>query len=487
MTIANTSTHPVALNWINGIWVDSAKHTHSINPATYEIIGTYADAGLGEAQAGIDAACKAFNDSGWREDRALRARVLDEMAQAFERHTEELINVLSTENGKVRGEATFEVTMVPSKLRYYAALTRTEHGRSGSPTPRSISFVLQEPMGVAGIIAPWNSPVVLLIRSLAPALAAGCTTVVKLPGQTAQTNALVSRILSQIPSLPAGVINIFSESGAEGSKLLVESPDVPVISFTGSSATGRAISAVGARHIKRFGLELGGKTPHLLFADADLSVALPKIEKALTIFSGQFCMTGSRLLVHKDIADHVRQALAQRLEAVRVGPASEANSDMGPLIDKHNVERVDALVEQAIKQGAKVLVRGGPVREGKLAAGAFYRPTLLEVTDSTLPIVQNETFGPVLTLQVFNTEEEAIALANDSDFGLAASIWSRDIDRPFRVARKLKVGTAWVNDWAVIYDEFEEGGYKQSGLGRLNGMAAIDDFIEYKHITMTHG
>jgi betaine-aldehyde dehydrogenase len=429
-----------------------------------------------------------FNGSGWREDRALRAKVLDEMAAAFERHTPGLIDLLSLENGKVRGEAAFEVAMVPSKLRYYAALVRTENGRSGTPTPHSMSVVLHEPMGVAGIITPWNSPVVLMIRSLAPALAAGCTAVVKLPGQTAQTNALVSKILSEVASMPAGVVNIFSESvGQGGSRLMIESPDVPLISFTGSSATGRAISATGAQHLKRFGLELGGKTPHLLFADADLDVALPKIEKSLTIFAGQFCMTGSRLLVQRDIAGQVRTRLAAQLEAVRVGPGTDPASDMGPLIDKENVARVHGLVEAAIAQGAKVLVRGGPVREGPLAAGAFYRPTLLEVTDASMAIVQDETFGPVLTLQVFDTEEEAIALANDSQYGLAAAVWTRDIDRPFRVGRKIAAGTIWINDWAVVYDDFEEGGFKQSGLGRLNGMAAIDDFIEYKHITWTHG
>ncbi|RYE65389.1 MAG: aldehyde dehydrogenase family protein, partial [Oxalobacteraceae bacterium] len=272
-----------------------------------------------------------------------------------------------------------------------------------------------------------------------------------------------------------------------GSRLMIESPDVPLISFTGSSATGRAISATGAQHLKRFGLELGGKTPHLLFADADLDVALPKIEKSLTIFAGQFCMTGSRLLVQRDIADQVRTRLAAQLEAVRVGPGTDPASDMGPLIDKENVARVHGLVEAAIAQGAKVLVRGGPVREGPLAAGAFYRPTLLEVTDASMAIVQDETFGPVLTLQVFDTEEEAIALANDSQYGLAAAVWTRDIDRPFRVGRKIAAGTIWINDWAVVYDDFEEGGFKQSGLGRLNGMAAIDDFIECKHITWTHG
>ncbi len=348
-------------------------------------------------------------------------------------------------------------------------------------------MVIREPMGVSGIIVPWNSPVVLMIRSLAPALAAGTTTVIKMPGQTAQTNAIISQIFSELTSLPQGVINLFSESTGGGSRLLVESPDVPVISFTGSTATGKAISATGAQHLKRFGLELGGKTPMIVFKDADLDLVLPKLEKALTIFAGQFCMTGSRLLVQRELADELKRKLAQRLEAVKVGPAADPSSDMGPLIDKNNVARVDAVVEKAIAEGAKVIVRGGPITEGELAKGAFYRPTLLEVNDNSLDIIQEETFGPVLTLQVFDTEAEAIMLANDNQYGLAASIWSRDVDLPLRVATEMEAGTVWINDWAVVYDEFEEGGFKNSGLGRMNGMAAMDDFIEYKHITISTG
>lgn len=473
------------LNWIDGEWIDASRQHDSIDPATYDVIGTYADGGRDEADAGIEAARRAFIQTPWRRDAALRAKVLDELAQAFERHIDELADLLSLENGKVKDEALFEVTMVPSKLRYYGALALAERGSSGTPKPNVVSLVLREPIGVAGIIVPWNSPVVLMIRSLAPALAAGTTVVIKMPGQTAQTNGLVARIMAQAPSLPRGVINLFSESGAEGSKRLVEAPDVPVISFTGSSATGRAISAVGAQHLKRFGLELGGKTPHIVFNDADLDQALPILEKSLTVFAGQFCMTGSRLLVQADIADRVRQGLIKRLENVRVGPASDPASDMGPLIDKPNVLRVNKAVEEAIAAGALPLVRGGPVAEGPLAAGAFYRPTLLEVFDPDLDIVQKETFGPVLTLQVFETEEEAVELANDSEYGLAAGIWTNDVSRSMRVARQIQAGTIWINDWAKIYDEFEEGGYRQSGLGRLNGVAAIDDFIEYKHITLS--
>ncbi|MCT0682942.1 aldehyde dehydrogenase family protein [Pseudomonas aeruginosa] len=476
-----------ARHWIDGAWLDSAQRGQSFDPASGQPIGTYADGGRAEADAAIAAAVRAFEDGPWKDDHALRATALEEIAAAFERHADALIDLLALENGKIKPEAAFEVGMVPGKLRYYAGLARSERGASGTPRPDVVSLVLREPMGVAGIIVPWNSPVVLMIRSLAPALAAGTTTVVKMPGQTAQTNAMVARIIAEAPSLPAGAVNIFSESGSEGARRLIDAAEGPVISFTGSSATGRAISAAGARHLKRFGLELGGKTPHLVFDDADLDAALPVLEKSLTVFAGQFCMTGSRLLVQRGVAERLRERLAQRLENLRVGPAADPRSDMGPLIDKANVERVERAVRQAIAAGARVVVRGGPVTEGELAAGAFYRPTLLEVDDPDLDIVQQETFGPVLTLQVFEHEEEGVALANRSEYGLAAGVWTRDVARAFRVARKIRAGTVWINDWAKVYDEFEEGGYRQSGLGRLNGVAALDDFVEYKHISLTTG
>ena len=480
-------TTALALNWINGEWVDSGHHKDSINPATYEVIGQYADATHEDAENAIAAAKYAFKNTVWKDDRLLRARVLNEMADLFDQYYDELVLLLSTENGKVKAEAELEVGMVANKLRYSASLVRTEYGRALEPKAGSFSIVLREPMGVAGVIAPWNSPVVLMIRSLAPALAAGTTTVVKLPSQTAQVNALLSKIFSEVKSLPKGVINVVTESGSAASKLLIESPDVPVISFTGSSGTGEAISRVGADNIKRFGLELGGKTPMIVFNDANLDDALPKLEKSLTVFAGQFCMTGSRLLVQRGVAEELTKRLAERLENVKLGPASDLSSDMGPLIDKPNVERVNGMVEKAIADGAKVIVRGGPVTEGPLAKGAFYRPTLLQVTDPNADIVQKEVFGPVLSMLVFDTEAEAVELANNSEYGLAASIWTQDVNRPLRVAREISAGTIWINDWAVIYDEFEEGGYKKSGLGRMNGVAAMDDFIEYKHITITTG
>lgn len=472
----------IALNWINNQWVDSKNHKESFNPATGEVIGQYADGGKQEVAAAIAAAKKAFKDSTWKTNRQLRYKVLNQLADQFELCHDRLVETLMLENGKVKSEAEFEFSLVAPKLRFYAALALTEYGRALETKPGSFSMVLSEPIGVAGIIAPWNSPIVLMVRSLAPALAAGCTAVIKMPSQTAQLNALLSEVFESVKDIPAGVVNLFTESGSEGAAYLIETPDVPVISYTGSTRTGQLLMRNGAANLKRFNFELGGKTPMLVFDDANLDIVLPTLEKAITVFAGQFCMTGSRILVQRGIADRLKKELSERLRKVKVGPASDPASDMGPLIDKANAERVEGIVENAITNGAKTLVRGGKVLKGDLAKGAFYTPALLEVTDNSMKIIQEETFGPVATIQVFDTAKEAIALANDSVYGLGASVWSQDVDLPLRVAREIQAGTVWINNWAQVNDEFEEGGFKSSGVGRLNGLAAMHVFIEYKHI-----
>ena len=476
-----------ARHWIGGEWIGTGPEKDSISPATGAVIGTFHDGGLEAAQDAIDAASAAFRREGWASDVMLRSTALSHLADAYAARMGDIVDTLCLENGKLRYEAGFEANFIVRALRFAAGLALHTFGRVLDPRPGVQSMSIRQPVGVAGIITPWNSPAYLSIRSLAPALAAGCTAVVKMPQQAAHTAQLMAEVIASVPEIPAGVVNIFTETGSDGARLLVDSPLVPTISFTGSTATGRQIAQAAAVHLKRVGLELGGKTPHLVFDDADLNAVLPTLEKSSTVFAGQFCMTGSRVLAQRGIADRLKDGLAQRLEKVRPGPAADPSSDMGPMIDKAAVARVDAMVEEAIRAGAKPILRGGPSTASALAGGAFYHPTLLEVMDPSLPIVQKEIFGPVQTVQVFDDEDQAVALANDSEYGLSACIWSRDVDRPMRVARRLEAGLISINSWANLAVEFEEGGFKSSGLGRLGGLASMEDFLEYKQISQNFG
>jgi acyl-CoA reductase-like NAD-dependent aldehyde dehydrogenase len=338
---------------------------------------------------------------------------------------------------------------------------------------------MREPIGVAGIIVPWNSPLALLVRALGPALAAGCTTAIKLPGQTALVNSLIAEAVAATGSLPKGVVNIFTETGNEGAPLLVESPDVDVINYTGSTKVGRQVAEKSAQTLKRVCLELGGKTPLIVFEDADMEAFAPLVVNALTKFNGEFCMTGSRVLVQRSVADAWRERIASLLEKVVVGRADDPNSHMGPVIDKANVERIDRIVKDAFRY-ARIIVRGGPIVDGPLAAGAFYRPSMLETEALDVPLIQEEIFGPVLSFETFTTELEAITRANATVFGLAAAVFTKDVDRAQRVAHAVKAGTVWINTWGLIHDAFEEGGFKQSGIGRARGARAMEEFQEVK-------
>ncbi|CAL9324703.1 aldehyde dehydrogenase family protein [Streptomyces sp. SudanB66_2053] len=464
---------PHARHYIDGQWRDSKKRSESVNPATGEVLGTFADGGAEEATAAIDAARRAFDTTDWSRDRHLRAKALLTMADRLEARREEFITLLARENGKILGEAAFEIDLTIPKLRYYAALAVADHGGGAEVMPGMYSMTLREAAGVAGVIAPWNSPVVLAVRSFAPALAAGCTVAMKLPGQTALVNGALSELVAQTESLPAGVVNVFTESGNDGAPLLVSSPDVDVLSYTGSTHVGRKIMEEAAPTLKPLSLELGGKTPMLVFDDADLDAVVPVLTKAVTTFTGQFCMTGSRILAQRGIANELRERMIASLRSVKVGPGDDPASEMGAMIDASNAKRVEGVVADAGAY-AQVLLRGA-------RDGAFIHPSLIEVSDLNTPIVQNEVFGPVATFEVFDTEEEAIQRANATEYGLAASLWTRDVDRPLRVGREIKAGTVWTNTWAVIHDMFEEGGYKQSGVGRLNGIRGLEEFQETKH------
>jgi betaine-aldehyde dehydrogenase len=469
----------MARHWIDGSWVESGLVADSFNPATGELLGSFADGGDAEARAATEAARGAFEVTDWGHDRRLRSRVLLELAELFEARTPELALMLTRENGKTLPQATGEVAAPAATLRHNAAQALIEVGTAAEVAPGQYFTSLAEPVGVVAIIVPWNAPVALFIRSLGPALAAGNTVAAKLPGQTALTNALMAEVVSQARSMPAGVVNMFTESGNTGAPFLVESADVDMVSFTGSIEVGRLIAAAGAKTLKRMNLELGGKTPMIVFDDAMLASTLPLLTAGVTTFAGQNCMAGSRILVQRGIADQVRERLAERLTGVVVGSGEEENTQMGPLIDSAAVARVDRIVEDSAGY-AEVIVRGGPVKDGPLVSGAFYRPSLIQVEDLDAPIIQQEIFGPVATFEVFDDEKEAIHRANATELGLAAGVFTRDVDRARRVSRQINAGTVWTNTWFAMNAGFEEGGYKQSGIGRLRGARGLAEFQEIK-------
>jgi len=468
-----------ARHWIDGQWVGSSTVAKSISPSTGEVLGEYSEGGRVEAAAAITAARKAFDGSVWSHDPELRSRALLELADRLDERADAIALTISREEGKTIGEATFEATASPSTLRYNAGTARSQTGVSAEIAPGVFATAMREPIGVAGIIVPWNSPLALLVRPLGPALAAGCTTVVKLPGKTALTNFLIMQAVAATKSLPNGVVNIFTEAGNEGAPLLVESPDVEVINYTGSTKVGRQVAERSAQNLKRVCLELGGKTPLIVFEDADMEAFAPLVVRALTQFNGEFCMTGSRVLVQRSVANAWRERIASLLEQVVVGRADDPNSQMGPVIDKANVERIDRIVTEAFKY-ARIIVRGGPIVDGPLAAGAFYRPSMLETEALDVPLIQDEIFGPVLSFETFSTEAEAITRANATIYGLAAAVFTKDIDRAQRVAREVRAGTVWINAWGLINDAFEEGGFKYSGIGRARGTRAMEEFQEVK-------
>jgi betaine-aldehyde dehydrogenase len=472
----------VGRHWIDGEWLTSDKTSQSINPATGEVLGEWSDGGEIEAKKSIAAARRAFDTSQWSRDRGLRHQALNEMADRFEAHIDDLGPLVTKENGKKLSEGILEAALPILTLRHCAAQALAETGLSAEVAPGKWFSTYAEPAGVVGIIVPWNSPVVLCIRSLGPALAAGNAVAIKMPGQTALVASRMAEIIAETTSLPQGVVNIFTESlGQTGAQYVVASSDVQVLSYTGSTGVGRIIAAEGAPSLKRLNLELGGKTPMIVFDDADLDTAVPLLVAGVITFAGQFCMTGSRILVQRGVADEVRDRLTAALTAVRIGNGLDPDTDMGPLIDNAAVDRVDGMVEAALAY-AKAVVRGGRPTEPEFANGAFLRPTLLEVDDVTADIVQKEVFGPVATFEIFDTEAEAVSRANATEYGLSAGLFTNDINVSRRVSRAIQAGTVWTNAWADMNDGFAEGGFKQSGIGRLRGPLAITEFQEAKTV-----
>lgn len=470
-----------ALNYFSGQWTaGSGDAGYCINPADGEPVALFSEAQLDEGVAAITAARTAFDQGAWPRSPRLREAVLLEFATRLEARAPEIEHWLVTLNGKLAREARGEVATAVSELRFYAGLARNIWGRAAEVDNGCYSQISREPAGVAAIVVPWNAPVILLIRSLAPALAAGCTVVVKTAHQTALVNQLVLECLTKVTSLPPDVLCSFTESGSLIGRAISQSPHIDVISFTGSSATGKRIAADASGTLKRLSLELGGKAPAIVLADAPLVSTVAGLVAGALPISGQQCTAIARVLVSEERFDEVAGALAAQLADLKLGPGNDPSSQLGPLIDRANRDRVAGLAADAGQHG-KVWLQGGAA-QGALAHGAFVAPTLLEVSDVNSPFVQNEIFGPLLVIERFADHNDAVNRANATRFGLAASVWTADRAAGQAIARELKSGTVWMNTHNKLFPEAETGGFRESGYGRLHGVEGLNDFLSTKHV-----
>ncbi len=472
----------IAKHYIAGEWVTSAGTTDSLDPANGALVGRGAIGSATLAEQAISAARATFETSSWASDPRLRAKVLLDFADRLQSRHDELARLLVQENGKVLPQAKGEIAAGFGEARYYAGLARNVFGRTTETGPGKISMLTREPAGVVAVIVPWNAPVTLFVRSVAPALAAGCTVVVKPAPQTPLINAEIMRCFHEIPGLPPGVINSVNENGIEVGQALATHEDVDVISFTGSSATGKVMMRAASDTLKHLSLELGGKAPAVVFEDADLDLATFEIRRASIVLTGQMCTAISRVLVHSSLAEEMTQRLQAAYASVKIGHGLDAGTEMGPLIDAQNQKRVLGIIDRAADEADLILRGHAP--GGDLSAGAFVTPSIFRIDDAAHPLVQEELFGPIISIETFEDEAEAIAKSNATRYGLASSVYTRDLYRAMRLGRKLKFGTVWLNSHNRLLAEAETGGYRQSGIGRLHGVEALNDFLETKHVYM---
>jgi len=472
-----------ANHWIDGRWlgVGSTRTTIDVYKGTEH--ATYHAGEVDEAERAIAAARRSFEHSVWAHSPRLRAQVLLELADAIEARRDEIARAIAIENGKVEPHCIHETNAAISECRYYAGLARAIFGRVTEIDEGKQSILSQEPIGVAAIIVPWNAPSTLLIRSLGPALAAGCTAVVKGAHQTSSVNQIYAECLAKCGSMPAGVVNVV-HGEVEVAKTLSSHADVDVVSFTGSSATGKEIMASASTTLKRLSLELGGKAPAIVFSDAEIDRSVAEILRGAIAHTGQMCTAVARVLVAGDAWDAFVPKLVNAAKAVRAGAPLDRNADMGPLFDLPSAARYEANLSSARQIGDTLL-------DGKVLSGHPQKnvvlPAIFEIDRTDNRLVQEELFSPILMVERFHDEEEAVHRANSTRYGLAASVHTREHSRAKRVARALKSGTVWINCHNRLFAEAETGGYRESGMGRLHGLEGLSDFMETKHIYAEFG
>ncbi|MFF7728375.1 aldehyde dehydrogenase family protein [Streptomyces sp. NPDC008001] len=480
---------------IDGVWraAASGAQREVLDPADATTLAVVSEGGADDTDAAVAAARRAFDggEGAWpRTPVAERAALLRRVAELLQRDREEIALTESRDTGKTLEEGRTDVDCVTDAFRYYADLVVSEGaGRvvdAGSDTVHSV--VVHEPVGVCALITPWNYPLLQASWKIAPALAAGNTFVIKPSEVTPLSTVLLVKLLAEA-GLPDGVANLVTGAGDPVGARLSEHPDVALVSFTGGLTSGVKVAQAAAPTVKKVALELGGKNPNVVFADAcatdeDFDTAVDQALNAAFIHSGQVCSAGSRLIIEESVRDRFVAELARRAERIRLGRGTEDGVECGPLVSQQQLDKTEAYVASALAEGAQL--RCGGIRpepnEVRPAGGYFYAPTVLDRCHRAMKVVREETFGPLLTVEVFRTEDEAVALANDTEYGLAGAVWTKDAGRARRVAGRLRHGTVWINDFHPYLPQAEWGGFGKSGTGRELGPTGLAEYREAKHV-----
>jgi betaine-aldehyde dehydrogenase len=474
--------------YIAGKWVPAADGgtAQTINPFDATVLDVLAEAAAFDADAAVSAARDAFDEGPWRRSTVTeRAALLSGVAELLQRDREDLARIESLDTGKTLNEARFDIDDSTAVFRYYASIAGTgvDAGRVVDPGRLNVtSRIVHEPVGVCALIAPWNYPLLQISWKLAPALAAGNTAVVK-PSEVTPLSTVALVSLLEEAGAPPGVVNLLLGAGGSVGAALVAHPGVDLISFTGGLATGERIMAAAARGVRRVALELGGKNPNIVFADTDFETVVDNALTAAFLHSGQVCSAGARLIVQDTLHDSFVAALAARADQIRLGSGLDPDTECGPLVSAAHRDKVERYIAVSVSEGASLLTGGGrPVSQPALAAGFFLRPTVFAECTRTMTAVREEVFGPVVTVERFSTEEEAIRLGNDTSYGLAGAVWTNDAGRAERVAGALRHGTVWINDYHPYLPQAEWGGFGRSGIGRELGPSGLAEYVEQKHI-----